>query len=70
MTKHEKTINALSDIADFFRICRKNKDLNGVQANRLDIYIEALEDAVKRLKAMRVLTIAEEDGHDSDESDP
>lgn len=61
MIDRDKTINALHDMADYFRLCRKNAASNGAAARKFEIYVEAAEDAAELLKAQepRVLTLEE-----------
>ena len=54
MTDREKMINALRDMADYFRLCRKHAASKGTAARRFAIYIEAAEDAAELLKAQKV----------------
>ena len=49
--ENEKMINALRDMADYFRLCRKHAASKGTAARRFTIYVEAAEDAAELLKA-------------------
>ena len=51
MPDRGKTINALHDIADYFRACRKNAAPDSAAARRFEIYVNAAEEAAELLKA-------------------
>lgn len=66
--ENEKMINALRDMADYFRVCRKHAASTGTAARRFEIYVEAAEDVAELLKAPReprVMTLKEIDDDDA-----
>ena len=63
MIDHKKTINALQDIADYFRACRENVVTHGSEDRRFVIYIEAAEEAAKLLKAQEPIEMTPEEAH-------
>lgn len=63
MIDRDKTINALRDIADYFRACRKNAASNGAAARRFEIYVEATEDASELLKAQEPREMMPDEAH-------